>query len=258
MCFGKRLFTLEIFPGLCRQARGEDRLPSQRERCNCGPNAELQRQLDDCRAELRNALDVRNSIQHAAQDVKKELEDLQPTLAGRSTTIAKMAAGDSTFYEHVEFGYKWLRRFDSADVPNLITAILRKLSRDRQEEDGSDFCYRTLMTNGMKHARDALLLDRDKQNSEHLTKNVYTGDHFSVLRLVGKVSKRVCSLIEQSLKWEHQEDGTKTRQTMHPNSSVPAPSIFSLRAINVAEERAEKETNLHVHGAQRRQCRRNP
>ena len=39
---------------------------------------------------------------------------------------------------------------------------------------------------------------------------MYTPDHFSLLRLVGKMSKRVCGLIEQSIKYHaHFADGSK-------------------------------------------------
>ena len=66
-----------------------------------------------------------------------------------------------------------------------------------------------------------------KKIAEHLTTNVYTANHFSLLRLVGKLSKRVCSLIEQSIKYKHYADGSKERQMLFPGSRVPAPSLFS-------------------------------
>jgi hypothetical protein len=75
---------------------------------------------------------------------------------------------------------------------------------------------------------------------------VYTNDHFSLLRLVAKMSKRVCGLLEQSFKWVHHADGTKDRQMLCPGSKVPAPSMFSLAGINESESKAEAETHLHL------------
>ena len=69
-------------------------------------------------------------------------------------------------------------------------------------------------------------------------------DNFALLRLVGGMSKRVCSLIEQSVKWVHRSDGTRERQVLCPGSSVPAPSLFSLKGINAAEAKAEVSSGL--------------
>ena len=127
---------------------------------------------------------------------------------------------------------KVLKRFDTTDVPLLVAAVLRKLTRDRGDEQGSDFCWAMLKTNGFRAAREALLHEHELKISKHLRENVYTPDHFSILRLVGKLSKRLCGLIEQSIKYVHHSDGTKSRQKMCEGSSVPAPSLFALADIN--------------------------
>ena len=48
------------------------------------------------------------------------------------------------------------------------------------------------------------------------------------------MSKRLCGLIEQSLKYVHHGDGTKTRQKLHPNSETYAPPMFEVkRALGI-------------------------
>lgn len=58
------------------------------------------------------------------------------------------------------------------------------------------------------------------------------------------MSGRICGLIEQSIKYEHNKDGTKRRQMLLPSSRVPAPSIFSLSEIRAAERQAEQASGL--------------
>ena len=82
--------------------------------------------------------------------------------------------------------------------------------------------------------------------AKHLTENVYTDEHFSLLRLVGGMSKRVCGLIEQSIKWVHTKDGKKERQKLRAGSKQNAPTIFSLAGINAADARAEEESGLKL------------
>ena len=88
-------------------------------------------------------------------------------------------------------------------------------------------------------ARDVLLHRHEEKIGQHLHTKVYTPAHFSLLRLVGRMSKRVCRLIEQSIKYVHNDDGTKTRQKLLPGSLVPAPSLFALKDI-IAEEAASE------------------
>ena len=62
------------------------------------------------------------------------------------------------------------------------------------------------------------------------------------------MSKRLCGLIEQSIKYVHHNDGIKTRQNLHPDAgcTTPAPSLFSVKSIDEAEARAEKESKLEL------------
>ena len=48
-----------------------------------------------------------------------------PSLAGLKSQIPKLSETGTAFYEHLEFGYKWLRRFDSKDVESLSEKALQ-------------------------------------------------------------------------------------------------------------------------------------
>ena len=139
---------------------------------------------------------------------------------------------------------KWLRRFHILDIPQLIISVLKQVGREKE----TGLCWETLKSDGMKTARNALLRQHEKEIGEHLATKVYTADHFSLLRLIGGMSKRLCGLIEQAIKYVHHEDGTKTRQKIHPdpNCTTAAPSLFEVKGINAAEARAEKESGLQL------------
>ena len=60
------------------------------------------------------------------------------------------------------------------------------------------------------------------------------------------MSKRICGLIEKSIKWVHTEDGKKERQKLREGSKQNAPTIFGLAGINAADARAEEESGLKL------------
>lgn len=234
-----------------RQPVAAQRLPSQREsvesRSAAAENTALQQQLDACERARRAA--VSDASYWHTQCMEKDkliLKLTPPSLDGCKTAIPKLKDQSTAFYDHVDFGFRWLRRFDTTDVPLLTSAVLHKLALERREEEGADFTWFTLMSKGFKAARERLLHERDLSIHKHLSENVYTADHFSILRLVGKLSLRVCSLIEQSIKWIHRADGTKERQCLCPGSTVPAPTLFGLAAIHAAESKAMEETKLSL------------
>lgn len=167
-----------------------------------------------------------------------------PSLAGLHGAVDKLKPQSATFYDHVTFGYEWLKRYNLLDIPPLIAAVLKRLGNEK----GEDLRWKTLMNEGMASARNALLHEHEKQISKHLTETVFTGDHFALLRLVGGMSKRLCGLIEQSLKYVHRSDGTRIKQRLHPASrcTTSVPEIFSLKAIIFAEAEAEKASNLEL------------
>ena len=134
-----------------------------------------------------------------------------------------------------------MKRYETKTISLLVAAATKKIENERPD---SNLRYDLLMTSGMKPARDILLQKHEEIIADHITTKVYTADHFSLLRLVGRLSKRVCGLIEQSIKYAHKSDGTKERQMLRPGSNVPAPSLFALRDINAAEAASEARSKL--------------
>ena len=223
-------------------ARQQSQRPTAEFRDLQSENTALQERVHTLEQDLERAKVNYNYFCSQAREKQKELDKIAPpSLEGKRSAIGKLAYQGTPFYEHVDFLYQVLNRFESSDVPLLTTTVLRKLSREREDYD---FCWRTLMTDGFKSAREALLHERDEKIAKHLSEQVYTADHFSLLRLVGNISKRVCSLIEQSIKWVHESDGSKTRQKLCPGSAVAAPTLFGLSAINAAEAKAEAASQL--------------
>ena len=228
---------------MCRQPPASQRLLSQRERIQVrDARKEASEAADKLRIaneEKQIALDHRNAEQARMKELDKELERLRPpTLDGKKGEIPRVK--QTQLFKHAEFGVKWLKRFHVLDIPPLILSVLRQVGREKQ----MDLTWATLMHDGFKTARSALLRKHEEEIGEHLATHVYTADHFSLLRLIGGMSKRLCGLIEQSIKYVHHSDGTKSRQYLHPDAacSTPAPSLFSVRAIDKAEARAEKES----------------
>ena len=222
-------------------------LPSQRAtaevRRSEAAASEARRLTEVAKEEKANTAWHRNSEKKELKEVKKELKDALPaTLAGKAKNIKRLEPQSSAFYDQVEFGVGWLRRYHILDVPMVLVACMKALGRERD----TNLCRETMMDKGMNTTRKQLLHDHEKEIAAHLQEKVYTADHFSLLRLITGMSKRACGLINQSLKYVHNSDGTKTRQVMSPGSPVPAPSVFSLKAINESENRAEKESNFEL------------
>lgn len=234
------------------------RQPSQRESAELREAqaliTALKADIETHEAVLGEALNMRNSyerrmkgVQGELAECKRELKKLQPQqLTGGNASIPKIKdLSSQTFYDHVDIFYDWGKRFHTDDISPIVVAGIKKINRKAEQPD-LDLLRKLLMTNGMAAARNALLEGHEKEIATHLLKNVYTDAHFSILRLVGTISKRVAGLIEQSVKWVHNSDGSKSRQMLHPRPGcrTPAPSLFSLAGIEREEERAAKETNL--------------
>ena len=229
-----------------RQPAREQRLTAQRAsaefREQVTSNAELLRRIGELEEELRQTKNYRQADRNTVTQLKEELDKIKPhSLDGRSTSIPKIKSHTSqAFYNHVDFIYRSLRRFDSSDIAAVTSAAVNKLSRERKE----DFAGGLLCAPGLKSAREVLLHDHELKIADHLALEVLTSDHFSLLRLVGGMSKRLCGLIEQAIKWVHHTDGSKTRQVLRPGSTVGMPPIFGLRGINAAEATAESESGV--------------
>ena len=223
-----------------------ERLTSQRAtaefREKVAESSELQRKLEQLEAELHAANKDRSYWKREKERLDAVIKDAEPpTLDGKRSAIAKLKSHASkNFYEHAGFLKDCLLRFDSEDIAALWVTTLSLVEKDR----GVDFHRPVLKSNGFRSATREMIHAHELAIRKHLSDTVYTSDHFSLLRLVGGISKRVCGLIEQSIKWAHSSDGSKKRQTIHPDSDVPAPTLFGLKEINESEARAEKESGL--------------
>ena len=230
-----------------RQVKADQRERSQRATAEVrgleAQVAELQRKLDEKAREMIDVQAQRSSEERRREEAEATLAaGIPPCLCGRRASIDKLTAQSDAFYGHVDFHYDCFRRYDEADVPALMACTLSKLKR--KSESDFNFAEKLLEQHALRPAVGVLLHEHEKKCAAHLQENVYTEDHFSLMRLVGGISKRVCGLIEQSIKWIHKSDGTKQRQTMCEGSTVAAPTLFSLKGINASEARAEKESGL--------------
>ena len=197
---------------MCRQPPASERLPSQRERVQVrDARKEASEAADKLRIaneEKQVALDHRNAEQARLKELDKELERLRPpTLDGKKGEIPRVK--ERQLFNHAEFGVKWLKRFHVLDIPPLIISVLKQVGREKE----TDLCRATLMADGMATARNELLHEHEEEIAKHLKESVYTADHFSLLRLVGGMSKRLCGLIEQAVKYVHNSDGTRNDPT---------------------------------------------
>ena len=225
--------------------KGWQPMPSQRDleaiRDLEAKNTELSTRINTLEHELSSAMANHKWAERRTKEVETELAKLNPTLDNRAAQINDVKDQSDAFYHHVDFLYDNLKRYETKTISLLVAAATKKIECERPE---SNLRYDLLMTSDMKPARDILLQKHEEKIADHLKEEVYTADHFSLLRLVGRLSKRVCGLIEQSIKYAHKSDGKKERQMLAPGSRVPAPSLFALKDINAAEAASEARSKL--------------
>ena len=108
-----------------RAAKREERLPSQRVKPTAkeATNAELKRQLDTLKEELRKAIDKRNEA-HRKVEALTESPPPPPPVPNKTRTIKKIK-GETTFYTHAEELAVFLRAFHATDLAPLILAAHR-------------------------------------------------------------------------------------------------------------------------------------
>ena len=203
---------------MCRQPPASERLPSQRDRLAVRDArkeaSEAADQLRIANEEKQIALHNRNNEQARMKELDKELDRLRPpTLDGKKGEIPRVK--QTQLFKHAEFGVKWLKRFHVLDIPPLIISVLKQVGREKQ----TDLTWATLMHDGFKTARSALLRKHEEEIGEHLATHVYTADHFSLLRLIGGMSKRLCGLIES------RPSSTCTTATAPSRGSISTPTL---------------------------------
>jgi hypothetical protein len=150
-----------------RMPKREDRLPAQPR----GPVpdvtalelqlSKLQQKLDEAEKRTLDSLNSRNTAERKAKELAEKVKQLQPpTLDGLAPTIPKIADMSSqTFYDHVDFGVSWLKRFHPDDIAPVLSAAVGKLHR----QTGIDFQWKVLCQKGMGAARQLLLRKHEEQ-----------------------------------------------------------------------------------------------
>ena len=102
-------------------------------------------------------------------DLKGALDDVHITdVHDLAENIPKLKPQSSAFYDHVNYFFKWAKRFGIADVPALVGAGLARLGR---ETPGNvNFLELVLMSDSFKAARELLLHTRSDPGSTALSR----------------------------------------------------------------------------------------
>lgn len=137
-----------------------------------------------------------------------------------------------------------LAAYDPKDRARVMVAALRVASKG----SGRDLREDILLTKGAAKMRKALYKARDLAIQKHLKETVFTPEAFSLLRLITKLSKRECGLIQQSFKYQRVEGGKNQRFKLAPDSEIYAPEIFSLPEIVKYELEALASTRVELQG----------
>ena len=136
-----------------------------------------------------------------------------------------------------------MQRFDATDIIPLVMSALVKL----EKHHGQPLIAEIRNAHQFAPVIREMNAARDAQVATHLREHSFFDDAFSLLRLVCKLSLRECHLIEQSFKWEHHPNGTKSRRMLMTDSKEPAPLIFNVAGIKASEQRAMDSSKLLLH-----------
>ena len=114
-------------------------MPSQRAtaefREQVSENTQLQLRIEELEHELKTETTYRTSANRRVAELEAQIAEMTPpSLDGLSSKIGKLNHASSAFYEHVDFGYRWLRRFDHGDTAAVAAAAVRKVQREEQPE----------------------------------------------------------------------------------------------------------------------------
>ena len=138
-----------------------------------------------------------------------------------------------------------LTAYAPEDRAKVMVAALKVASKGT----GRDLREDILLTKGAAKMRKALYKARDLAIQKHLKETVFTPEAFSLLRLITKLSKRECGLIQQSFKYQRAEGGKSQRFKLAPDSEIYyAPEIFSLPEIVKYEREALESTRVEIQG----------
>lgn len=198
--------------------------------------ADWQRKYNDVMAELTQVKNKRNDANRTIARLSKKLEEYQA-----STDVAPITTKQALSTHAKKFAVR-LKAYRSVDRAKVMVAALQVASKDA----GRDLREDILLTKGAKKLRKALFKVRDAAILKHLKEKVFTAEAFSLLRLITKLSKRECGMVQQAFKHERLPGGKKARRMLAPDSAFPAPEIFSLPEIVAYEAAALRSTGLDL------------
>ncbi|KAL1499723.1 hypothetical protein AB1Y20_012410 [Prymnesium parvum] len=146
--------------------------------------------LESKLASDRREVEKLNAEKVVFEDTVKELR--------RRSRKTKEILNTSTFSERVqELARHSCRMYIIFDLPRLFMSVLKKLS-SKGRPDLRDMIRKT---KAFQPAPKKINLERDAACARHLREQVYSKEAFALLRLIARLSKRECSLIQQSFKY---------------------------------------------------------
>lgn len=187
-----------LFLPMPRAAPAEARQRSQRASSEVrnleSEKAETQRKLETEKREKQEALRRRNCADKAAGDAQQELASIDATLNDVSSHEINTKR---TLCRRVLDVVAELERHHTNDIVKLALAACKRICKKRKAKLGP-LIQKVVGKPEWKLARDAVRDFHDKRIFDHLRANVYTPEHFALLRLVVGLSKRNCSIIQQA------------------------------------------------------------
>ena len=236
-----------------RLPEAEERPPAQRQSRRAANNLEdnqpaaaevedagYKRKYEDIVEELRRVRAKRAGDVRELGKLKTKLDQYRLQKAENKVTPIEVA---SKLTRHAQKFANSLSAYDPKDRARVMVAALKVASKG-----GRDLREDILLTKGAAKMRKALYKVRDLAIKKHLKETVFTPEAFSLLRLITKLSKRECGLIQQSFKYQRLDGGKNQRFKLAPDSEIDAPEIFSLPAIVKYELEALASTRVELQG----------
>lgn len=249
---------------MVRQPPASQRLPARSYACrgDAGVEPDVGLQLRDALLRItkleEGANELRLQLERSERDrryAERRVHELRPQVAALEAKVnepppappvetIKTIKSPSFFSEQVGVVYNVLQRYkDPEDWIPLAIGAVKRHCRDHLKGNYASL-YAAIRRPIFRPLREAVEAARDKTIYDHLRGSVYTPEHFALLREVIHASKRSCALIEQSCKWLHHADGTKTRTKLAPGSVQNAPPLFDLCGICEVEAAEEEATKV--------------
>ena len=162
--------------------------PSREVRDALAETATVKEQVKELQRELAEVMRKRNASDRENKELRSKVEELETK---RNDVSKQPIKAKRTFARRSEQVATELARHHPDDLPRLTMAALKRVAKKKSVS--FDVLFRALvMSNEFKVMRDEIFALRDEQIYKHLRENVYMPEHFALLRLVIKISKREC------------------------------------------------------------------